>query len=89
MKRRLLYTILSISLLTVMAGAAIAPALGVISAHFEGRNPLFIQLIVSTLSGSIPFSAHRISIRQIDAYFALFCGRGRFHYLFGTGHFNS
>ena len=47
MKKRLLYTILSISLLTVMAGAAIAPALGVISAHFEGRNPLFIQLIVS------------------------------------------
>ena len=44
MKRRLLYTILSISLLTVMAGAAIAPALGVISAHFEGRDPLFIIL---------------------------------------------
>ena len=47
MKKRLLFTILSISLLTVMAGAAIAPALGVISAHFEGRNPLLIQLIVS------------------------------------------
>ena len=47
MKRRLLYTILSISLLTVMAGAAIAPALGVISAHFAGRNPLLIQLVVS------------------------------------------
>ena len=47
MKRRLLYTILSISLLTVMAGAAIAPALGVISAHFAGRNPLLIQHIVS------------------------------------------
>ena len=47
MKKRLLYTILSISLLTVMAGAAIAPALGVISAHFSGRNPLLIQLIVS------------------------------------------
>ena len=45
MKKRLLYTILSISLLTVMAGAA--TALGVISAHFEGRNPLLIQLIVS------------------------------------------
>ncbi len=30
-----------------MAGAAIAPALGVISAHFAGRNPLLIQLIVS------------------------------------------
>ena len=49
MKKRLLYTILSISLLTVMAGAAIAPALGVISAHFAGRNPLLIQLIVSLL----------------------------------------
>jgi len=47
MKKRLLYTILSVSLLTVMAGAAIAPALGVISAHFEGRNPLLIQFIVS------------------------------------------
>lgn len=47
MKRRLLYTILSISLLTVMAGAAIAPALGAISAHFAGRSPLLIQLIVS------------------------------------------
>ena len=47
MKKRLLFTILSISLLTVMAGAAIAPALGVISAHFAGRNPLLIQLIVS------------------------------------------
>ena len=47
MKRRLLFTILSISLLTVMAGAAIAPALGVISAHFAGSNPLLIQLIVS------------------------------------------
>ena len=42
-----MYTILSISLLTVMAGAAIAPALGVISAHFAGRNSLLIQLIVS------------------------------------------
>ena len=47
MKKRLLYTILSISLLTVMAGAAIAPALGVISARFDGCNPLLIQLIVS------------------------------------------
>ena len=47
MKKRLLYTILSISLLTVMAGAAIAPALGVISEHFSGQSPLLIQLIVS------------------------------------------
>ena len=47
MKKRLLYTILSISLLTVMAGAAIAPALCVINAHFAERSPLLIQLIVS------------------------------------------
>ena len=47
MKKRLLYTSLSISLLTVMAGAAIAPALGIISKHFTGRSPLLIQLIVS------------------------------------------
>ena len=46
-KRRLLFTILSISLLTVMAGAAIAPALGVINKHFAGQSPLLIQLIVS------------------------------------------
>lgn len=46
-ERRLLNTILSISLLTVMAGAAIAPALGVIRSHFTGQSPLLIQLIVS------------------------------------------
>ena len=42
-----MYTILSVSLLTVMAGAAIAPALGVISQHFAGQDPLLIQLVVS------------------------------------------
>ncbi len=47
MKRRLLFTILSISLLTVMAGAAIAPALGVISNHFNRCSPLLIQFVVS------------------------------------------
>lgn len=40
-------SILSISLLTVMAGAAIAPALDVIQAHFSGLNPIWIQLLVS------------------------------------------
>ena len=39
-------TILSLSLLTVMAGAAIAPALDVIQTHFLGTNPLWIQLLV-------------------------------------------
>ena len=40
-------TILSMSLLTVMAGAAIAPALGIIKAHFTNVPDLLIQLIVS------------------------------------------
>lgn len=30
-----------------MAGAAVAPALGVISAHFAGENPMLIQMIIS------------------------------------------
>ena len=45
--RRLTYTILSISLLTVMAGAAMAPALGVIREHFASYPGLMIQFIVS------------------------------------------
>ena len=39
--------ILSLSLLTVMAGAAVAPALGVIREYFSQENPLFIQMIIS------------------------------------------
>lgn len=45
--RRLTSTILSMSLLTVMAGAAIAPALGVIKAHFSDSPDVLVQLIVS------------------------------------------
>lgn len=44
---RLTFTILSISLLTVMAGAAMAPALGVIREHFSQSSSLVVQLIVS------------------------------------------
>ncbi len=40
-------TILSMSLLTVMAGAAIAPALGIIKAHFSAAPALLVQFIVS------------------------------------------
>ena len=45
--RTLTYTTLSISLLTVMAGAAIAPALGIIREHFKDLDSLLVQLIVS------------------------------------------
>lgn len=44
---RLTFTILSISLLTVMAGAAMAPALWAVKAHFTGKPDLIIQFIVS------------------------------------------
>jgi MFS family permease len=40
-------TILSMSLLTVMAGAAIAPALGIIKAHFSNSPAMLVQFIVS------------------------------------------
>ena len=44
---RLTFTILSISLLTVMAGAAMAPALWAVKAHFADKPDLLIQFIVS------------------------------------------
>ncbi|MCR4853102.1 MAG: MFS transporter [Prevotella sp.] len=40
-------TILSMSLLTVMAGAAIAPALGIIRQHFSAAPYLLVQFLVS------------------------------------------
>ncbi len=45
--RPLAASILSLSLLTVMAGAAVAPALEVIREHFSDASKLEVQLIVS------------------------------------------
>ena len=45
--RRVTATILSMSLLTVMAGAAIAPALGIIKAHFSEVPAMLVQFIIS------------------------------------------
>ncbi|MDD5986893.1 MAG: MFS transporter [Eubacteriales bacterium] len=45
--RRLAAAILSLSLLTVMAGAAVAPALDVIRSHFTSASSLEIQLVIS------------------------------------------
>ena len=44
---RLITAILSLSLLTVMAGAAVAPALGLIHEHFAGSDQSLVQMIVS------------------------------------------
>lgn len=46
-KSKLKVSILSLSLLTVMAGAAMAPALGVIREYFSDEKTLFVQLIIS------------------------------------------
>lgn len=46
-QKMLISTILSMSLLTVMAGAAIAPALGIIKEHFASYPQILIQFIVS------------------------------------------
>lgn len=44
---RLASAILSLSLLTVMAGAAVAPALGLIQEHFSATDRGIVQMIVS------------------------------------------
>ncbi len=44
---KLTSTILSFSLLTVMAGAAVAPALGIIGSHFPDVSPTSVKLVVS------------------------------------------
>lgn len=46
-KNYLLVSILSLSLLTVMAGAAVAPALGVIREYFADSGQLAVQMIIS------------------------------------------
>lgn len=57
--RGLTGSILSLSLLTVMAGAAVAPALNVIQAHFAQSSQTFVQMIISipALSSSSPTSS--------------------------------
>ena len=57
MKRMLKPTIISISMATVMAGAAISPALGLIAANFPDADPVVIKLILTAPSlFIIPFT---------------------------------
>ncbi len=46
-RHNLTLAILSLSLLTVMAGAAVAPALGVIMEYFSDSDPTLVQMIIS------------------------------------------
>src|SRR5699024_2699990 len=72
MNRMLKPTIISIAMATVMAGAAISPAVGLIAANFSGTNPTYIKLVLTAPSLLIiPFSflssylTKRISKRTI------------------------
>lgn len=57
MNRMLKPTIISIAMATVMAGAAISPALGLIAANFPDTNPTLIKLVLTAPSLLIiPFS---------------------------------
>lgn len=47
-KKSLSFAILSLSLVTVMAGAAVSPALGQIKVFYAEVNPVLIQMILST-----------------------------------------
>lgn len=81
-------TILSLSLVTVIAGAAASPALGAIGLYFQSANPLLIKLIVtlpclfivvtslffSIISDKI--SAKHIAILGLLLYIIGGCGAG-------------
>ena len=57
MKRMLKPTIISIAMATVMAGAAISPALGLIAENFSDSNPTLVKLVLTAPSLIIiPFS---------------------------------
>ena len=45
-RKNLTITILSLSLLTVMAGAAVAPALNTISAYFGDAGQTLTQMVI-------------------------------------------
>ncbi|MGN7409502.1 MFS transporter [Sporosarcina sp. SAFN-010] len=56
-KRMLAPTIISIAMATVMAGAAISPAIGLIASNFPNADPILIKLILTAPSLIIiPFS---------------------------------
>lgn len=55
-RKNLTVTILSLSLLTVMAGAAVAPALDVIKTYFNSTNQILVQMIISIPSLFIVFT---------------------------------
>jgi MFS family permease len=60
--RKLKITILSLSLVTVMSGAAVAPALGAIANYFSKADPLLIKLIITLPALFIIFTSLLFSL---------------------------
>ncbi len=73
---KLTVSILSLSVLTVMAGAAVAPALNLIQDYFQGSDPLFVQMIIS-----IP----ALFIVLTNMFFETLCRKFRIRSLLLTG----
>lgn len=89
-KWRLMTAILSLSLLTVMAGAAVAPALGIIREYFSDASLMTVQLIISMPALFIAvtnlffgrlcsiFTAKKLTVAGLVIYVVFGCGAGLF-----------
>ena len=64
---RLMVSILSLSLLTVMAGAAVAPALNIIQEHFSSASSGLVQMIISI--PAIFIAATNLLFRRLSRLF--------------------
>ena len=87
---KLMVAILTLSLLTVMAGAAVALALGVIQEFFSGESKMMVQLIISMPAVFIAVTnlffgklcrickAKTLTLIGLGMYIVFGCGAGLF-----------
>lgn len=87
---KLMVAILTLSLLTVMAGAAVVPALGVIQEFFSGESKMMVQLIISMPAVFIAVTnlffgklcrickAKTLTLIGLGMYIVFGCGAGLF-----------
>lgn len=87
---KLMVAILTLSLLTVMAGAAVALALGVIQEYFSGESKMMVQLIISMPAVFIAVTnlffeklcrickAKTLTLIGLGMYIVFGCGAGLF-----------
>jgi MFS family permease len=80
---KLKVTILSLSLVTVMSGAAVAPALGAIANYFSNADPLLIKLIITLPALFIIFTALLFSLISSRLSSKAIAVSGLFLYIIG------